>query len=69
MQTVRTRDCGEGKKNISLTEELQTVVAARHPCRVGVERGRGVEQGAGSSCQVRHEDRDSKVPGRRVSFV
>ena len=69
MQTVRARECGEGKKNISLSEELQTVVAARHPCRVGVERGQGVEQGAASSCQVRHEDRDSKVAGRRVSFV
>ena len=69
MQTLRTRDCREENKNISLTEELQAVVAARDPCQGGVERGKGVEQGAGSSCQVRHEDRGSKVPGRRVSFV
>ena len=69
MQTVRTRDCGEEGKNISLTEELQAAVAARHSCQAGVDSGKGAEQGAGSSSQVRQEHRDSKLPGRRVSFV
>ena len=69
MQAVRGGECGERKKNISLSEELQTVVAARHPCRDGVELGQGIEQGEASACHVRHEDRASKVAGRRVTFV
>ena len=69
MQTVRGRECGVEKKNISLSEELQTVVAARHPCRDKVELGQGIEQGEASACHVRHEDRASKVAGRRVTFV
>ena len=69
MQTVRGRECGVGKKNISLSEELQTVVAARHPCRDRVELGQGIEQGEASACHVRHEDGASKVAGRRVTFV
>ena len=69
MQTGRGGECGEGRKNISLNEELQTVVGARHPCRDRVEPGQGIEQGEGSACHVRHEDRAGKVAGKRVTFV
>ena len=70
VQSVRARNCREEGKNISLTEELQAAVAARHvSCQAGVERGKEAEPAASSSCQVRQEHRDSKLPGRRVSFV
>ena len=69
MQAVRGGECGEGRKNISLNEELQTVVGARHPCRDRVGPGQGIEQGEGGACHVQHEDRAGKVAGKRVSFV
>ena len=70
VQPVWAKNCGEEEKNSSLSEELRAAVAARHvSCQAGVERGKGSEAAAGSSCQVRQEHRDSKLPGRRVSFV
>ena len=69
MQAVRGGECGEGRKNISLNEDLQTVVGARHARRDRVVPGQGIEEGEGGACHVQHEDRAGKVAGRRVTFV
>ena len=69
MEAVRGGERGEERRNISLNEELQTAVGARHPCRDRVGPGQGIEQGEVGACHVQHEDRAGKVAGKRVTFV
>ena len=70
VQPERTRNCGEEGKSSSLGEELRAAVAGRHEaCQAGGEHGKGAESARSNSCQVRQEHRDSKLSGKRVSFV